>query len=243
MIVSQLIINIAMVAFFYIEQEYVTDFIIWFLKERPILYADLIRENENKYSIPFEPNLESFSLIKKMKTMKKYHYYAFHLMRETKILGWFKIQTSNFMTSVKYMEFTSKLVWGYFFFEFFFLCITEIYHFTTHTENEMIVEMKFFLSICLTLCLVAIVSYVDNCQAMVPALDGRRKLFPIIAFKISFVVLYFGLPFISTDNFQNFNELEQAAFNLNFAMVIVNLLICIKVWRTFKAFSLDWFES
>lgn len=147
------------------------------------------------------------NLFKKLRTMKKYHFYAFHLLRETRILGWIRIKTENFITSVKYMEFTSKFVWGYFFFEFFFLLITEVYHFMLLWESKWMLEMKVFLSICLCFCLIAIISYVDNCQVMVPALDGKWKLLPILAFKITFAVCYLIIPFIPTGKFSSYNDL------------------------------------
>ena len=79
---SQIVINFAIVSFFLIEMECVTDFMSRFLEKRPIVYSDLIWEHDNKYSVPFKPDLKNMKLIKKIKLMNKYHYFMFYLLRE-----------------------------------------------------------------------------------------------------------------------------------------------------------------
>ena len=85
--------------------EYVTDFTSEYLKDRPILYADLIWEFDNKYSIPFEPDFTRMKIWKKIRLMSKFHYFAFYLMREIKV-GCIKIDTCKIENSVKYMKLT-----------------------------------------------------------------------------------------------------------------------------------------
>jgi hypothetical protein len=55
-------------------------------------------------------------------------------------LGIFKVPTSHFENSVKYMRYTSRIIWGYFFFEFFFLSSTEIYHYVNE-KDELLMEL------------------------------------------------------------------------------------------------------
>jgi hypothetical protein len=78
---------------------------------------------------------------------------------------------------------------------------------------------------------------------MVPSLDGLSKLTPIISFKVCFVILYILLPSVVTAKFDDFTDLQQANFNLNFLMAILNLGLCIVVSRKFTAFSSERFET
>lgn len=86
--------------------EQVTEYMCRFMEKKPIVYSDLMREHDNKYIVPFKPDIEHMRFFKKIRLMNKYHYFMFFLLREVRICC-YRLSTNNFETSVKYMKYTS----------------------------------------------------------------------------------------------------------------------------------------
>ena len=231
-----------MVSFFLIEMEYVTDFIASYLKERPIVHADLIREHENQYSIPFQPDLKNMKILKKIKLMGKFHYFAFYLLKEVKF-GFLWIKTEEFENSVKYTRFTYKVILWYIPFETLFLFIIEMYHRSVLIDSFAIYFMKIILSICSIIFIITNQSYIKNCHRIVPQLAGYAWFWPLMIYKLCFIFFYLVVPHISVPILYNYSEWDQLVFNMNFVMAWTNTILAIYVAKRYKPYSLSWFES
>lgn len=161
-VASETVINIALLCYWLIEMEQVTEFMIKFLGDRPVLYADLTRSKEAKEIIPFGLDLKSLSFSKRLSQMTKHHYYAFHLRKKCRLFRYIVFDSTKFSTAKRFQHWISRIIWLNVFVSPVLQLFIAFSVKNDDLEEEVIFVFRFILGFMTVVCLVALLTYIVN---------------------------------------------------------------------------------